>query len=71
MLRGLERMLAIVEAKIGRDRKMMEQAIDMLDRSLRRLRKEYEAPPPYSIVLTTRLSIDLSEHLLHDVDTSP
>jgi hypothetical protein len=46
MLRGLERMLAIVEAKIGRDRKMMEQAIDMLDRSLRRLRKEYEAPQP-------------------------
>jgi ABC-type phosphate transport system auxiliary subunit len=46
LLEALERMLAIVEAKIERDRKMMEQAIDMLDRSLRRLRKEYEAPQP-------------------------
>jgi hypothetical protein len=43
LLEALERMLAIVEAKIERDRKMMKQAIDILNRSLKRLRKEHEA----------------------------
>lgn len=50
LLEALERLLAIIETKVEGDREMIKHAIRILNRSLRRLQKEYEAlqPLPYS-----------------------